>query len=390
MFFTCFACGETLKKSAVDRHSQSCKACWIIVCVDCNTRFEGGAYAAHTTCISEAEKYEKTAFKGAGKGGKRDPQAEWCDTIARAAGAPEAPHAALLAKLTGFGNCPRKIRPFVSFCRNSLKVHNEKLLGDLFAQIQAHLPPRAVKAAKGGAAGAGAEEEEEDSEEGEAEGASASARAAAPAAEAVVAAETAVESKRAKKSRREEPAAEAEVEAAAQDAGGDEEGEAAAEARASAKRARREERASAAAASAAAAPAAPAPAMGAKAARRLARQAQKAAAGGSGEKDGEEGGAGEGEGKGAKKSSFDAKAFIKEQLGKAKNGCLKPKKLAQAASKAQGSSNAVNDKIIRLLEKGKLVRCDFRGKAVAATKAKGKYVKRAPKEAKAAAPESAE
>ena len=160
MFFICDACNESLKKSAIQKHTLACRSCWVLTCLDCNCRFEGEAYKAHVTCISEAEKYQKTAFRA--KPAKRDPQAEWCAVIEKAAAAP-GPHRSLLATLTGYPNAPRKLKPFISFAKNSLKVHNEKLLTELFASIMAHMPPRPPAAGGGGGgggSGGGADEEE--------------------------------------------------------------------------------------------------------------------------------------------------------------------------------------------------------------------------------------
>jgi cell growth-regulating nucleolar protein len=301
--FSCSACGETLKKSHVEKHLRVCKSCWVIVCLDCNTEFEGQAFASHTSCISEKERYEKSVYKAPGKGGKRDPQAEWVDTIARAASAGGA-HAALLNTLTGYGNCPRKIKPFVSFCKNSLKVHNEKLLGELFAAIQAFLPPRPEKKQSGGG-GAGAAAATGD-DTGEEEGAA--------------------EEKVADKMEREEAAEEVEGEEAAEEVEREEDPE------------REEEE----------------------------------------EEEGGGGGGGAEPGKGGKDKKA-IKAFIKAQLAVAKNKCVKAKKLAQGASKAGLSARAVEERVLKALSKGKLVRCDFRGTVGAATAKKGKYLKKAPK-----------
>ena len=380
MFFTCFACGETLKKSAVDRHSQSCKSCWIIVCVDCNTRFEGGEYAKHTTCISEAEKHEKSVFKGGkGGGGKRDPQAEWCDTIARAAAAAPGAHTVLLRTLTGYGNCPRKLRPFVSFCKNSLKVHNEKLLGDLFAHLQTFLPPRAPKKA-GGKEGVEEEGEEEGEEAGEGEAAAAEedkeeeTKAGVPEVEegeegedAAAAAAAKAERKRAKRARVAEEAAAAS---------------------AAASTTAMEEPAEEPAVVAKAAEAKPAgkAAAGKAVSKKSAKKARQAAAAAAAAAAGE---GEEGEGQEPPAGGFNPKAFIYTMLEKAKKQCFKPRKLAQAASKGGGSSTAVAAKIAALLGKGKLISCDFRGNAIPPNKKKGKYIKRAPKEARAAKEEAA-
>ena len=36
-------------------------------CIDCSTTFQGTDYRKHTSCISEAEKYEKGLYKGKNK-----------------------------------------------------------------------------------------------------------------------------------------------------------------------------------------------------------------------------------------------------------------------------------------------------------------------------------
>jgi hypothetical protein len=176
MFFICEHCNESLKKSAIVKHALMCRGCFVLTCLDCNVRFEGDGYKAHNTCISEAEKYQKTAFRA--KPAKRDPQAEWCAVIEAAAAAP-GPHRLLLGTLTGYPNCPRKLKPFISFAKNSLKVHNEKLLGELFAAIVAHMPPRPAAGGGGGGGGAGAGDEEGGGPEAAAEAAPAPADAGA-------------------------------------------------------------------------------------------------------------------------------------------------------------------------------------------------------------------
>ena len=83
--FICDACQETVKKNKVDAHSWRCKNCWVLSCVDCGVRFEGEAYKAHTSCISEAEKYQGALYRGPKTGAgaalvpgkKKDPQQRW-------------------------------------------------------------------------------------------------------------------------------------------------------------------------------------------------------------------------------------------------------------------------------------------------------------------------
>eukprot|EP01036_Dinobryon_divergens_P041039 gene41039-54363_t len=64
VFFVCEGCNETLKKNQVDKHAQRCRSCHSVTCVDCQVTFPGDEYVQHVTCISEAEKYEKSLFKG--------------------------------------------------------------------------------------------------------------------------------------------------------------------------------------------------------------------------------------------------------------------------------------------------------------------------------------
>ena len=141
--FICEACQESIRKPSVEKHAASCRACFVLTCVDCSVSFEGDAYRAHVTCVSEAQKYEGALFKPKG-GGKRDPQAEWLEVIAVAA-EKATRHKDLLQRLLSFSNVPRKPKPFVAFAKNSLRVFNDRILEELFAAIQAHAPPRAVQ-----------------------------------------------------------------------------------------------------------------------------------------------------------------------------------------------------------------------------------------------------
>ncbi|CEH13836.1 nucleolus protein [Ceraceosorus bombacis] len=74
--FNCEGCFDVIKKPKLDAHHQRCKAPF--TCLDCSTVFNSPqAWKPHTTCISEAEKYERSVYKGNanGKGkGKGKPQ----------------------------------------------------------------------------------------------------------------------------------------------------------------------------------------------------------------------------------------------------------------------------------------------------------------------------
>ncbi|KAI9497428.1 LYAR-type C2HC zinc finger-domain-containing protein [Zychaea mexicana] len=62
--FQCDNCGDIVKKPKLDQHRNRCHATF--TCIDCSTTFQGTAYKAHTSCISEAEKYQKSLYKKKG------------------------------------------------------------------------------------------------------------------------------------------------------------------------------------------------------------------------------------------------------------------------------------------------------------------------------------
>lgn len=56
-------CGDVLTKPKLDKHRTVCHSSFD--CIDCSKRFESPAdYKGHTSCISEAEKYQKTLYNG--------------------------------------------------------------------------------------------------------------------------------------------------------------------------------------------------------------------------------------------------------------------------------------------------------------------------------------
>ncbi|KAJ6259864.1 hypothetical protein Dda_5508 [Drechslerella dactyloides] len=63
------ACNETLAKKKLDQHRGRCRQA-VFTCLDCNNTFPGTSYREHTSCISEAQKYERTVYRGEKKKGK--------------------------------------------------------------------------------------------------------------------------------------------------------------------------------------------------------------------------------------------------------------------------------------------------------------------------------
>ncbi|KAL3671292.1 hypothetical protein V7S43_003224 [Phytophthora oleae] len=132
VFFVCEGCNETLKKNKVDAHAGRCRNCWAVSCVDCSVVFEGNDYAAHTSCISEAEKYEKSLFQGdknnSKNGKKQTPQERWMDVVQSATCPEDRKVQDVLTRIAGYDNVPRKKNKFVNFVTNSLALRDTTLV----------------------------------------------------------------------------------------------------------------------------------------------------------------------------------------------------------------------------------------------------------------------
>ncbi|KAK9455476.1 hypothetical protein V1511DRAFT_510337 [Dipodascopsis uninucleata] len=68
--FSCEVCNDTIVKKKLMQHRNSCPGAYF-TCLDCQTTFQGVEFQAHTSCISEAEKYQKSLYK-APKNKKKD------------------------------------------------------------------------------------------------------------------------------------------------------------------------------------------------------------------------------------------------------------------------------------------------------------------------------
>lgn len=142
VFFVCEGCNESLKKNQVDKHAQRCRSCHAVTCVDCSVTFYGDDYAAHTVCVSEAQKYEGSLYKA--KAQKSTPQDAWMDVI-RTCGSKvaEAPSniQGQLTKLCELDNIPRNRVKFMNFVKNSLKIYNDAMVEQLWTFLESHKPP---------------------------------------------------------------------------------------------------------------------------------------------------------------------------------------------------------------------------------------------------------
>ncbi|KAF2422585.1 hypothetical protein EJ08DRAFT_640730 [Tothia fuscella] len=60
--FSCNACGDVLTKKKLDPHRNQCRGAQY-TCLDCMVDFHGVDYRTHTSCISEAQKYQGALYK---------------------------------------------------------------------------------------------------------------------------------------------------------------------------------------------------------------------------------------------------------------------------------------------------------------------------------------
>lgn len=124
--FVCSACGASLKKIQVERHSFKCRGCQYVTCLDCSKDFWGNDYANHNTCLTENEKYGGANYVAKEMKGQKK-QESWIMQIQQNVAAvhnmnPELK--SLFDRILRFDNIPRKKAKFFNFlksnhCRNN-------------------------------------------------------------------------------------------------------------------------------------------------------------------------------------------------------------------------------------------------------------------------------
>jgi len=126
VYFTCNACGASLKKNQVEKHYMNqCRSCEVLTCIDCQKDFPGDAYKEHTSCISENEKYGGKGWQpkaNANKGAKK--QAAWLERLEvlleKLDSSLDKDVKLVLDAIQGYENIPRKRPKFINFCKNVL------------------------------------------------------------------------------------------------------------------------------------------------------------------------------------------------------------------------------------------------------------------------------
>jgi len=138
VFFSCDGCGEMLKKNKVDAHAARCRRCVSVSCVDCSVSFWGDDYRTHTSCITEAERYEIPRDAKRNNNKKRNPQQEWMDVVGTCAAAAPAHLREAMTAMATLDNIPRKPKPFANFASNSLRPwgSDKRIVDEIWGHLQ--------------------------------------------------------------------------------------------------------------------------------------------------------------------------------------------------------------------------------------------------------------
>eukprot|EP00911_Craspedida_sp_UC1_P002522 UC1_evm1s1873 len=107
--------------------------------MDCGKDFEGDAYKSHTSCISEAQKYQGSLFQGVrnsvSKGAAK--QERWVENLLKLGAESKNPRlSGYMSQLAGYTNIPRKEKKFINFAKNSLNVHDTSVLAEIWAVFE--------------------------------------------------------------------------------------------------------------------------------------------------------------------------------------------------------------------------------------------------------------
>jgi cell growth-regulating nucleolar protein len=91
-------------------------------------------YRQHTSCVTEAERYEKSLAKPSSSGGKRNPQQEWMDIVVHCASTAPNHLKSYMNTMAGLDNIPRKEKQFINFTSNSLGLRgsNKKFVDEIW------------------------------------------------------------------------------------------------------------------------------------------------------------------------------------------------------------------------------------------------------------------
>ncbi|XP_017316434.1 cell growth-regulating nucleolar protein isoform X1 [Ictalurus punctatus] len=147
VFFTCNACGESLKKAQIQKHISMCRGCRVLSCIDCGKDFWGEDYKSHVKCISEDQKYGGKNYEAkANKGDVK--QQQWIQRVQAALDKPgvSARLRTVLQQVATYDNVPRKKAKFQNWIQNSLRIYDSSLQNQVWEIFSSSDSPQPNKA----------------------------------------------------------------------------------------------------------------------------------------------------------------------------------------------------------------------------------------------------
>jgi flagellar biosynthesis GTPase FlhF len=122
-------------------------------------------YSKHTSCVSEAERYEKSVYRGGKDKKKKNPQETWMDLIASASTTAPVSIRDSLKMLASLDNVPRKPKQFRNFTANSLNLRGNNDIVDSMWKHLSQLRDKEQEAKKEKEEEQKRQKEEEDAQE---------------------------------------------------------------------------------------------------------------------------------------------------------------------------------------------------------------------------------
>uniref|UniRef100_A0A182PPH0 Uncharacterized protein n=1 Tax=Anopheles epiroticus TaxID=199890 RepID=A0A182PPH0_9DIPT len=148
--FACNNCGESLKKQVVSTHAYRCRRDISVSCMDCQKDFTAQTYNAHTSCISEEQKYSAKGFVAKEKKGAKK-QEGW---IAMVRSITESKHnlpkgvKSVFDMIQRNDNIPRKEKGFMNFFANSCRFIGKNDVQAAWALIEEEVKKEKEREAK--------------------------------------------------------------------------------------------------------------------------------------------------------------------------------------------------------------------------------------------------
>lgn len=170
VYFECQKCNESVKKPKLAKHLLSCRSHYV-TCIDCCTTFAWDEWEGHTSCISEAQKYQGQYYKekeSTNKGLKK--QVSWTDNVMQLiedkSTQMDQETRANLQKLMGFSNIPRKEKAFANFTSNSLRIWDQRRISNMWKVIEVAIKKPAPEASNAENTSSAAQANGKDNEKG--------------------------------------------------------------------------------------------------------------------------------------------------------------------------------------------------------------------------------